>query len=153
MDTNPEVSQHYPKQIELDETLVQSGPQFLRLKPGGLLRQIPTGSATADGRRRQGQNPSIRAGPSRGGFTLFTQRYERAGGSRRLDREYRAGRYVHSPGRAGRRPRRLRQPACESATMDTKSARSASTSPRSGVREASAKVCVQRYWRWPAHWS
>jgi L-amino acid N-acyltransferase YncA len=43
MGTNPEISQHYPKKIELDETLVQTGPQFLRLKPGGApqMRQIP----------------------------------------------------------------------------------------------------------------
>jgi len=31
MGTNPEISQHYPKQLALDETLVQTGPQFLRL--------------------------------------------------------------------------------------------------------------------------
>ena len=43
MGTNPEISQHYPKQIALDETLVQTGPQFLRLKPGGVpqVRQVP----------------------------------------------------------------------------------------------------------------
>jgi len=43
MGTNPEVSQHYPKTIALDETLVQTGPQFLRLKPGGApqVRQVP----------------------------------------------------------------------------------------------------------------
>ena len=43
MGTNPEISQHYPKQIALDETLVQTGPQFLRLKPGGVpqIRQVP----------------------------------------------------------------------------------------------------------------
>jgi len=32
MGTNLEISRHYPKKIELDETLVQTGPQFLRLK-------------------------------------------------------------------------------------------------------------------------
>jgi L-amino acid N-acyltransferase YncA len=43
MGTNPEISQHYPKTIALDETLVQTGPQFLRLKSGGppQMRQIP----------------------------------------------------------------------------------------------------------------
>jgi L-amino acid N-acyltransferase YncA len=43
MGTNPEISQHYPKQLALDETLVQTGPQFLRLKPGGVpqIRQVP----------------------------------------------------------------------------------------------------------------
>jgi L-amino acid N-acyltransferase YncA len=43
MGTNPEVSQQYPKTIALDETLVQTGPQFLRLKPGGApqVRQVP----------------------------------------------------------------------------------------------------------------
>ncbi len=43
MGTNREVSQHYPKTIALDETLVQTGPQFLRLKPGGApqVRQVP----------------------------------------------------------------------------------------------------------------
>jgi hypothetical protein len=42
MATNPEISQHYPKKIALDETLVQTGPQFLRLKPGGSpqIRQV-----------------------------------------------------------------------------------------------------------------
>jgi L-amino acid N-acyltransferase YncA len=35
MGTNPEISRHYPKKIELDDTLVLTGPQFLRLKPGG----------------------------------------------------------------------------------------------------------------------
>jgi hypothetical protein len=43
MSTNPEISQHYPKTIALDETLVQTGPQFLRLRPGGSpqIRQVP----------------------------------------------------------------------------------------------------------------
>jgi L-amino acid N-acyltransferase YncA len=43
MGTNPEISRHYPKRIELDETLVQTGPQFLRLKSGATpqMRQIP----------------------------------------------------------------------------------------------------------------
>jgi L-amino acid N-acyltransferase YncA len=43
MGTNPEISRHYPKTIGLDETLVQTGPQFLRLKPGGSpqIRQVP----------------------------------------------------------------------------------------------------------------
>ena len=45
MGTNPEIGRHYPKKIELDETLVQTGPQFLRLRPGGTpqpqMRQIP----------------------------------------------------------------------------------------------------------------
>src|ERR1700720_68034 len=43
MGTNPEITQHYPKQLALDETLVQTGPQFLRLKPGGVpqIRQVP----------------------------------------------------------------------------------------------------------------
>ena len=44
MGTNSEISQHYPKTIELDETLVQVGPQFLRLKPGSApqqIRQVP----------------------------------------------------------------------------------------------------------------
>src|SRR5258708_35011567 len=43
MGTNPEIGQHYPKLIALDETLVQTGPQFLRLKPGGSpqTRQVP----------------------------------------------------------------------------------------------------------------
>jgi hypothetical protein len=43
MGTNPEISRHYPKKVELDETLVLTGPQFLRLKPGGSpqIHQIP----------------------------------------------------------------------------------------------------------------
>jgi L-amino acid N-acyltransferase YncA len=44
MGTNPEISRHYPKKVELDETLVLTGPQFLRLKPGGgspQIHQIP----------------------------------------------------------------------------------------------------------------
>lgn len=43
MGTDPEISRHYPKNIELDETPVRTGPQFLRLKPGGSpqMRQIP----------------------------------------------------------------------------------------------------------------
>lgn len=43
MATNPEISRHYPKKIALDETPVQAGPQFLRLKPGGApqIRQVP----------------------------------------------------------------------------------------------------------------
>jgi L-amino acid N-acyltransferase YncA len=43
MGTNLEVSRHYPKKIELDDTPVLTGPQFLRLKPGGSphLHEIP----------------------------------------------------------------------------------------------------------------
>lgn len=44
MGTNAEISRRYPKQIELDETLVQTGPQFLRLKSGAIppdMRRIP----------------------------------------------------------------------------------------------------------------
>jgi L-amino acid N-acyltransferase YncA len=44
MGTNPEISRHYPKKIELDETVVLTGPQFLRLRPGAsppTTRQIP----------------------------------------------------------------------------------------------------------------
>jgi len=44
MGTNPEISRHYPKKIELDETLVQTGPQFLRLKTGSgapQMREVP----------------------------------------------------------------------------------------------------------------
>ena len=43
MGTNPEISRQYPKKIELDETPVQTEPQFLRLKPGGSpqIRHIP----------------------------------------------------------------------------------------------------------------
>jgi hypothetical protein len=42
MGANSEISQHYPRTIALDETLVPSGPQFLRLKPGGSpqIRQV-----------------------------------------------------------------------------------------------------------------
>jgi L-amino acid N-acyltransferase YncA len=43
MSTNPKISQQYPKNLALDETLVRTGPQFLRLKPGGVpqTRQVP----------------------------------------------------------------------------------------------------------------
>jgi hypothetical protein len=43
MGTNPEISQHFPKTIALDETPVKTGPQFLRLKSSGppQMRQIP----------------------------------------------------------------------------------------------------------------
>jgi hypothetical protein len=34
MGTNSEISRQYPKKIELDETVVLTGPQFLRLRPG-----------------------------------------------------------------------------------------------------------------------
>jgi L-amino acid N-acyltransferase YncA len=43
MGTNPEISQHYPKTIALDETPVKTGPQFFRLKPDTppQVREIP----------------------------------------------------------------------------------------------------------------
>jgi L-amino acid N-acyltransferase YncA len=43
MGTVTEIGRHYPKMIALDETLSQTGPQFLRLKPGGApqIRQVP----------------------------------------------------------------------------------------------------------------
>jgi L-amino acid N-acyltransferase YncA len=44
MGTNSEISRQYPKKIELDETVVLTGPQFLRLRPGAsppTTRQIP----------------------------------------------------------------------------------------------------------------
>jgi hypothetical protein len=35
MGTKPEISQRYPKNIELDEGQGQAGPSFLRARPGG----------------------------------------------------------------------------------------------------------------------
>jgi L-amino acid N-acyltransferase YncA len=35
MGTKPEISQRYPKQIQLDETQLPPGPSFLRVRPGG----------------------------------------------------------------------------------------------------------------------
>jgi L-amino acid N-acyltransferase YncA len=35
MGTKPEISQRYPKNIELDEGQVPAGPSFLRVRPGG----------------------------------------------------------------------------------------------------------------------
>lgn len=35
MGTKPEISERYPKQIQLDETQLPPGPSFLRVRPGG----------------------------------------------------------------------------------------------------------------------
>ena len=35
MGTKTEISQHYPKQIKLDETQLPPGPSFFRVRPGG----------------------------------------------------------------------------------------------------------------------
>jgi hypothetical protein len=35
MGTKPEISQRYPKNIELDESQQPAGPSFLRVRPGG----------------------------------------------------------------------------------------------------------------------
>ena len=43
MGINPEISQRYPREIELDESLGAPGPSFYRLRPGGKpqLRPVP----------------------------------------------------------------------------------------------------------------
>src|SRR2546429_9480015 len=40
MGTSEEISQRYPRKIELDASLVPPGPQFLRVRPAGLPHQV-----------------------------------------------------------------------------------------------------------------
>ncbi len=153
MGTKPEISQRYPKNIELDEGQVPAGPSFLCVRPGGQPQVRPVSLRLMGAADKAAILQFAYSLPQEDLLFLRSDITDPANADEWIE-SIEKGATVTLLAEPERHVVGLRQPPREPASMDAEGRRDSDQhSTRVAIQGPSERGSARRLWPWPAFWS